>query len=342
MSHVSATPRPSHSLWFKLDAVDDIERRGLPEFFDGGSSIKTPESYVQMRNFIVNTYREAPHLHLSVTECRRHLAVDVGCVFRLHAFLEHWGLINYSGAIAKPAGAAAPAAAAAAGNGGGAMPVTDLSLRAPLASGGGEWSANETLALIEALDVLGPDAGWDDVAAQVGKSAEECVSHFISLPIEEPHAPVAGCEAADDKGGGTGTADPMLCQLALLSHAVKPPRKRARTDAKAEDAAVADAAMSAAGALHMAARACASGVMARALELRPAEDPTLSTLLASVVDAQVRLVETKLANLDELSSLVTREREQLERLRGKQLLAMANQAEARDGEAAPAAGAASV
>ena len=80
-------PVPSHAAWFRLDGVHEIERRALPEFFDGGSQLKTAETYVQMRNFIVQTYREQPALHLSVTECRRNLAVDVAAVMRMHQFL---------------------------------------------------------------------------------------------------------------------------------------------------------------------------------------------------------------------------------------------------------------
>jgi len=44
---------------------------------------------------IVKLYRQRPRSHLSVTECRRHIAVDAGAILRIHAFLDHWGLINY-------------------------------------------------------------------------------------------------------------------------------------------------------------------------------------------------------------------------------------------------------
>ena len=91
-----ASSAPSNNSWFRPDRVDEVERRALPEFFDGSSSTKTPQAYTKMRNLIVATYREAPNLHLSVTECRRHLAADVGSVVRLHQFLEHWGIINHA------------------------------------------------------------------------------------------------------------------------------------------------------------------------------------------------------------------------------------------------------
>lgn len=34
---------PAHAAWFDYHRVSDVERRSLPEFFDGRSSTKTPE-----------------------------------------------------------------------------------------------------------------------------------------------------------------------------------------------------------------------------------------------------------------------------------------------------------
>lgn len=88
---------PSYSSWFKEDSVHEIERRALPEFF-GQSSLsgKTPSQYMGYRNFMVSMYRQRPQGYLSITTCRRHLAGDVGSIVRIHAFLEQWGLINYT------------------------------------------------------------------------------------------------------------------------------------------------------------------------------------------------------------------------------------------------------
>lgn len=40
-----------------------------------------------------------PTVYLSATTCRRHLSGDVNGIIRVHAFLEKWGLINYSGVM---------------------------------------------------------------------------------------------------------------------------------------------------------------------------------------------------------------------------------------------------
>jgi len=86
---------PAHSRWFRIDAIHDIERRALPEFFSGKFASKTPEVYMLYRNFMIDTWRQDPTRYLTGTAVRRHLAGDVGAVMRVHAFLEQWGLINY-------------------------------------------------------------------------------------------------------------------------------------------------------------------------------------------------------------------------------------------------------
>ena len=57
------------------------------------------------------------------------------------------------------------------------------------------WSDQETLLLLEGLEVYGES--WSDVAEHVGsKSVEECIRHFIRLPVED--------RFLDDIGAGVG------------------------------------------------------------------------------------------------------------------------------------------
>ncbi|KAF2358671.1 SMARCC C-terminal [Trinorchestia longiramus] len=86
---------PSYSAWFDYNAIHAIEKRGLPEFFNGKNKSKTPEIYLAYRNFMIDTYRLNPSEYLTSTACRRNLAGDVCAIMRVHAFLEQWGLINY-------------------------------------------------------------------------------------------------------------------------------------------------------------------------------------------------------------------------------------------------------
>lgn len=86
---------PSYSAWFDYNSIHVIERRAMPEFFNGKNKSKTPEIYMAYRNFMLDTYRLNPTEYLTSTACRRNLAGDVCAIMRTHAFLEQWGLINY-------------------------------------------------------------------------------------------------------------------------------------------------------------------------------------------------------------------------------------------------------
>ncbi|XP_059488123.1 SWI/SNF complex subunit SMARCC2 isoform X2 [Neocloeon triangulifer] len=86
---------PSYAAWFDYNAIHTVERRAMPEFFNGKNRSKTPEIYLAYRNFMVDTYRLNPTEYLTSTACRRNLAGDVCAIMRVHAFLEQWGLVNY-------------------------------------------------------------------------------------------------------------------------------------------------------------------------------------------------------------------------------------------------------
>ena len=87
---------PSCSSWFNIDTIHELEMQSLPEFFCGKFPHKNPVSYLDYRNYIIKLYRESPNSYLSATVCRKNLPGDVCSVIRLHAFLEHWGLINFN------------------------------------------------------------------------------------------------------------------------------------------------------------------------------------------------------------------------------------------------------
>ncbi|KAI2636982.1 SWIRM-domain-containing protein [Hypomontagnella submonticulosa] len=95
ISQTHAIVLPSYSTWFDMNAIHNIERKALPEFFNSRNRSKTPAVYKDYRDFMINTYRLNPVEYLTVTACRRNLAGDVCAIMRVHAFLEQWGLINY-------------------------------------------------------------------------------------------------------------------------------------------------------------------------------------------------------------------------------------------------------
>jgi hypothetical protein len=72
-----------------------VEKRAVPEYFSSQNPSKTPEAYMTIRNFMIDSYRLNPTEYLTATSARRNLTGDVCGIVRIHAFLEQWGLINY-------------------------------------------------------------------------------------------------------------------------------------------------------------------------------------------------------------------------------------------------------
>jgi hypothetical protein len=86
---------PSYAAWYDMNTIHPLEKKNLPEFFNGRNRSKTPAVYKDYRDFMINSYRLNPAEYLSATACRRNLAGDVCAIIRVHSLLEHWGLINY-------------------------------------------------------------------------------------------------------------------------------------------------------------------------------------------------------------------------------------------------------
>ncbi|XP_077339527.1 SWI/SNF complex subunit SMARCC2 isoform X4 [Lithobates pipiens] len=221
---------PSYAAWFDYNSVHAIERRALPEFFNGKNKSKTPEIYLAYRNFMIDTYRLNPQEYLTSTACRRNLAGDVCAIMRVHAFLEQWGLINYQvDAESRPTPMGPPPTShfhVLADTPSGLVPLqpktpqtsasqqmlsfpdkgkekpsdlqnfglrTDMyskknttSKSKSAASATREWTEQETLLLLEALEMYKDD--WNKVSEHVGsRTQDECILHFLRLPIEDPY-----------------------------------------------------------------------------------------------------------------------------------------------------------
>lgn len=59
-----------------------------------------------------------------------------------------------------------------------------------------DWTDQETLLLLEGLEMYKDD--WNRVSEHVGsRTQDDCILHFLQLPIEEPYI--------EDSGGNLGT-----------------------------------------------------------------------------------------------------------------------------------------
>ncbi|KAG5271741.1 hypothetical protein AALO_G00183500 [Alosa alosa] len=254
---------PSYAAWFDYNCIHEIERRALPEFFNGKNRSKTPEIYLAYRNFMIDTYRLNPQEYLTSTSCRRNLTGDVCAVMRVHAFLEQWGLINYQvDADSRPLPMGPPPTPhfnVLADTPSGLVPLhhrppqvppaqqmlnfpdklkdkhsdmqnfglrTDMYSKKPAkpSKSGREWTEQETLLLLEALEMYKDD--WNKVSEHVGsRTQDECILHFLRLPIEDPYlesteatmGPLAYQPVPFSQSG-----NPVMSTVAFLASVVDP------------------------------------------------------------------------------------------------------------------------
>ncbi|XP_069043125.1 SWI/SNF complex subunit SMARCC2 isoform X2 [Lepisosteus oculatus] len=259
---------PSYAAWFDYNSVHAIERRALPEFFNGKNKSKTPEIYLAYRNFMIDTYRLNPQEYLTSTACRRNLAGDVCAIMRVHAFLEQWGLINYQvDAESRPTPMGPPPTShfhVLADTPSGLVPLQPKTSQTPAsqqmlsfpekvkekpadlqnfglrtdmyskksgpaksksaASATREWTEQETLLLLEALEMYKDD--WNKVSEHVGsRTQDECILHFLRLPIEDPYledsqaslGPLAFQPVPFSQAG-----NPVMSTVAFLASVVDP------------------------------------------------------------------------------------------------------------------------
>uniref|UniRef100_A0A8B9ZF92 SWI/SNF related, matrix associated, actin dependent regulator of chromatin subfamily c member 1 n=1 Tax=Anas platyrhynchos TaxID=8839 RepID=A0A8B9ZF92_ANAPL len=397
---------PSYASWFDYNCIHVIERRALPEFFNGKNKSKTPEIYLAYRNFMIDTYRLNPQEYLTSTACRRNLTGDVCAVMRVHAFLEQWGLINYqvdpeSRPMIRPPGLMplhirTPQVSPTGGtncfclrygkfvalataqqmlsfpekNKEKPTDLQNFGLRTDIyskktlakskgASAGREWTEQETLLLLEALEMYKDD--WNKVSEHVGsRTQDECILHFLRLPIEDPYlensdaslGPLAYQPVPFSQSG-----NPVMSTVAFLASVVDPRVASAAAKAALEEFSrvreevplelveahvkkVQEAAR-ASGKVDPTVRAgeqlhrwnsevtadTKTGNDSHGTEwlklgvevVAAVEERKIKSLVALLVETQMKKLEIKLRHFEELETIMDREKEALEQQR-QQLL----------------------
>uniref|UniRef100_A0A8C6KWM2 SWI/SNF related BAF chromatin remodeling complex subunit C1b n=1 Tax=Nothobranchius furzeri TaxID=105023 RepID=A0A8C6KWM2_NOTFU len=378
---------PSYTSWFNYNSIHAIEKRALPEFFNGKNKSKSPEIYLAYRNFMIDTYRLNPQEYLSSTSCRRNLTGDVCALIRVHALLEQWGLINYQvDAESRPLPMGPPPTPhfnVLADTPSGLAPLQHKPLQVPVsasqhtlffpeksrekpsdcqnfglrpdiytrkhpktkgANAGREWTEQETLLLLEALEVYRDD--WNKVSEHVGsRTQDECILHFLRLPIEDPYL--------EDSSASLGplayqpvpfsqSENPVMSTVAFLASVVDPrvasaaakaamgertgkrrsccaTRKVCRRDGEGEDGRRTMEMELVEGSVPVAAAAALLSAASKAKHLAAVEERKIKSLVALLVETQMKKLEIKLRHFEELETIMDREKEALE-LQRQQLL----------------------
>uniref|UniRef100_A0A3P8VLY9 SWI/SNF related BAF chromatin remodeling complex subunit C1b n=1 Tax=Cynoglossus semilaevis TaxID=244447 RepID=A0A3P8VLY9_CYNSE len=365
---------PSFTSWFNNNSIHFIEKRALPEFFNGKNKSKSPEIYLAYRNFMIDTYRLNPQEYLSSTSCRRNLTGDVCAIIRVHAFLEQWGLINYQvDAESRPLPMGPPPTPhfnVLADTPLGLAPLQhkplqvtasqhmlyfpekgrekpsdcqNFGLRTDIyarkhpktkgASAGREWTEQETLLLLEALEVYRDD--WNKVSEHVGsRTQDECILHFLRLPIEDPYledssaslGPLAyqpvqwhktGWRSNQNRKcrehvGERGFVD-MHSVFRLLVTTTEQRQGDGDDGRRTMELELVE------GSVATAAAAALASAATKAKHLAAVEERKIKSLVALLVETQMKKLEIKLRHFEELETIMDREKEALEQQR-QQLL----------------------
>ena len=85
---------PAKAVWFGYKRISPKEKDEFPEYYDINSG-KLPAHYLEIRNHIINRFREDPGRDLSFLEAIQGLDADANDVRKVHDFLARWGIINW-------------------------------------------------------------------------------------------------------------------------------------------------------------------------------------------------------------------------------------------------------
>ncbi|KAK9691093.1 hypothetical protein RND81_09G175400 [Saponaria officinalis] len=81
--------------WFSWTKFHPIEKQALQSFFNGKSEIRTPEVYMEIRNWIMKRFHAKPNTDIELKDLLELSSGDSDAKQEVLEFLDHWGLINY-------------------------------------------------------------------------------------------------------------------------------------------------------------------------------------------------------------------------------------------------------
>lgn len=294
----SKVPKPE---WYKPDGISSLERAVLPEWFDLSASHRTPESYIEAREKLIEMSVKLGHNRfVTTTMARRSIPGDAGSLLRLHSFLTSYALINedaINDSAPTPMCFKKKLTAAQ---------QFDESLREKLMQ-----SVVEVARKRPKLETPGEaaDIDWASVATSVGNglSPSECERQFLAMPIDDEIAR-EGSITPDTAATGSGEKDVTKAELQqeILKDLVD------KSD-PAVISSVTKAALAATDNLAQAQRAGAVGLAASqaVAEARSQED-AVARILGEVVDLRMKKLENRLALLDDVEGMLDAERVALE------------------------------
>lgn len=81
--------------WFSWTKIHPLEERSLPSFFNGKSQARTPDIYMQIRNWIMKRFHANPNTQIELKDLSELEVGDLDARQEVMEFLDYWGLINF-------------------------------------------------------------------------------------------------------------------------------------------------------------------------------------------------------------------------------------------------------
>ncbi|KAF7724788.1 hypothetical protein EC973_000745 [Apophysomyces ossiformis] len=196
-----------------------------------------------------------------------------------------------------------------------------------------EWSDQETLLLLEAIEMYDDD--WNAIAEHVGtRTREQCIMYFLQLPIEDPYrTSVPSSASIEHQRVPFSQADnPIMSILAFLASAVDPEvastaataaiecqeklRKKRKTDDMEIDTEKTQGSdtkeehkKKPRTTIEKAAAVALGSAAAKAKSLAGVEEREIRRLVHTVVDTEVKKLELKMSYFEELEVILESELE---------------------------------
>ncbi|KAK6136774.1 hypothetical protein DH2020_029487 [Rehmannia glutinosa] len=86
---------PIHAGWFSWTKIHPLEEKMLPSFFNGKSESRTPEIYMEIRNWIMKKFHLNPNEQIELKHLSELTVGKFDARQEVMEFLDYWGLINY-------------------------------------------------------------------------------------------------------------------------------------------------------------------------------------------------------------------------------------------------------
>ncbi|OMO74280.1 Zinc finger, ZZ-type [Corchorus capsularis] len=86
---------PNHCGWFSWTKIHNVEERVLPSFFNGKNPMRTPDVYMEIRNWILKKFHANPSTQIELKDLSDLEVGDLDARQEVLEFLDYWGLINF-------------------------------------------------------------------------------------------------------------------------------------------------------------------------------------------------------------------------------------------------------